>query len=97
MSLDISTLTKSFSKAPLPAFVAVLILAVIWLAIENKTLSQRIVTVNDSANQQIAQILTQCANEKDALRQEQIQFINASLLRLQQLDDQLRAVKKRKQ
>lgn len=97
MSIDIAALTKNFQKAPLPAFIAVLISAIIWLAIENKTLAANLVNVHEAARQEIALIEKRCAYEKDDLRQQQIQFVNAALERLQRLEDQARAAKKLKQ
>ena len=79
---SIGSLSKEFVRNVVGATMAMLAMAVVFLWRENNNLQIR----EREKHGLIADIERRCAEEKDALRREQLQFIRESLERLQAIE-----------
>lgn len=101
--MNLGETTKSFAKYPMPTMLAVLCIAVCYLALENKALSKANTEIERSAKMEIAAIERRCSDEKEVIRKqidegrkEQIATMSGFVKSQKQMEDQIRSLLRKK-
>jgi len=92
--MSFSELTKGFAKSPMPAMIAVLILALTWIAFEYKALNEKITAIQDAGKAEVLETERRCAKEKADLYREMLESVNKALEEQKKLDERVKRFKK---
>jgi len=92
--MSFSELTKGFAKSPMPAMIAVLVLALTWIAFEYKALNEKITAIQEAGKAEVLETERRCAKEKSDLYREMLESVNKALEEQKKLDERVKRFKK---
>lgn len=94
--MNLETLSKGFVKAPAATIMGLLVLGIIYLAIENKSIQAQKSKVEADAAITIVNTERRCAEEKDEFRKQLIEAYRSMMEYQSVLDMEVKKLKRKK-